>query len=202
MRLSTWYRNIEELPLHIFIKAQVEKDVRALIISGNPSIEDLSITWNDLVLQYNEAIGDTKTTMLLFIYKELALLAITVREIDLLITALRKRYNAFFHQQLNLICECDFPLSECQLYSSAYHNLLDRYEKRSKGIRREIKIKEMEYDALQEGGEGPAPTRAYYDCVLITLTDFSKVPIDDRITVFVYCERVRRLNAYCKKMNK
>lgn len=188
--------------MRLFIKCQLKKDLTYLIISGKPTDEQLSISWSDICQAFSEAIGDTKTTMRLFLYKEMALIAITMTEIQLLISALRKRYTPYFHQQLDLLCECSLSLAECQAYSSAYHNCLDRYEKRSKSLAREMKLKQIAYEAMGQGSEGPEPTQAYYDCVFITLTDFAKVNITDEISAFTYCERVRRLNEYCKKMSK
>lgn len=199
---SMWYHNIHELPLWVFIKCQLEKNVNYLIRSGNPSIEELEASWASIVQEFHEAIGDDQTTMRLFVYKEMALLAIVIREIHILIYALRKRYVPFFHKQLDLLCECELDLETCQAYSSAYHNVLDRYEKRAKMFARELKLKEIEYAALENGAKGKPPTLAYYDSTLITLTDFAKVPVTDQVNTFTYCERVRRLNEYCKKQNK
>jgi hypothetical protein len=45
------------------------------------------------------------------------------------------------------------------------------------------------------------PTRAYFESILITLSDHAGYHIKDDITVYEFGERIRRLNHYIKKLN-
>lgn len=171
-----------------------------MILSGEPALEDLQTAWGDLLAQYHSAIGDTATTMRFFLYKEMALLAITIREVYFLIECLRRRYHKFFHAQLDLLLECTIELDESD--PQKYYANLNRYLKRSKSIQADIDLKKIEYESLKEGGKAERFTHEYYESMLITLTDHSKVHITDQISTFAYCERVRRFNKYVKSLKK
>lgn len=196
------YRSIYELPLYAFIKCDIEGDLSALIISGTHSDEDLSLAWTDILSEFHEAIGETTTTMRLFLWKEILLLRINLIEIDLCLKALRSRYEFFFHNKLNLLLECSIEIGK-DPSDKAYKKGLQRYKTRTVSITTMIKLKEAQLEAMDKNeADKPKATRGYYDNTLISLTDFAKVAVTDQITTYVYCERVRRLNAYIKSQKK
>lgn len=195
--LSMWYRNIHELPLYAWIRAEVHEDLSALVISGDPDMTDVSRTWSEMQGDFRDAIGDTKTTMRLFVYKEMALMSLQLQGIYIMIDGMRLAYHPFFHKELNKQLECDIQWDHTD--REAHFAALERYHKRTATIRRQIKLKEIEYESMKQGAVGPKPSDAYYQSVLITLTDFAKVPVTDQVSTFTYCERVRRLNEYVRK---
>ena len=78
---SKWYQNIHELSMRVFKKVQLEGDLRALIIEGEPDAEALSLSWDRIVSAYHEAKGDITVLRRLVIYKEMSLLTINLREV-------------------------------------------------------------------------------------------------------------------------
>lgn len=194
---STWYRSIHELPLHAWIRAEVHEELSALVTSGSPDMDEVARTWSEMQTDFRDAIGDTKTTMRLFIYKELALMSLQLQGIYIMIDGMRLAYHPFFHKELNKQLECDIQWDPND--REAHFAALQRYHKRTATIRRQIKLKEIEYESMKQGAVGPKPSDAYYQSVLITLTDFAKVPVTDQISTYTYCERVRRLNEYVRK---
>lgn len=196
------YRSIHELPLYAFIKCDLKGDLSHLIISGRPDNEEVQAAWSDILSEFHEAIGETSTTMRLFLYREILLLRINLTEVNLCMKALRSRYHPFFHNKLNLLLECIIEMGT-DPSNEQYSNALERYSKRTKNITMLIRLKESQLEAMNKNEEDqPKTTQAYYDNVLITLTDFAKVPVTDQVTTYVYCERVRRLNAYVKSQKK
>lgn len=198
--LSTWYRNINELPLYAFIRADVDDDLQALVITGSPTEKELEKAWADISGEYHDAIGDTKTIQRLFIFKELSLMALQLQGIYILIDGIKHRYHPFFHDELNKQLECDIQWDHTDI--DAHFKAILRYHKRTGAIKRQIALKTVEYESMKQGAVGPKATRSYYESILITLSDFAKLPITDQISTFTYCERVRRLNEYVRKSKK
>lgn len=201
---GTWYHSIYETPMSVFIRCQLQSDVTALIIEGPVLPRDLLDAWSQLVSAYHEAIGNTETIRRFFLYKEIGLLAIVLREIYLSIEALKYQYVPFFHSKLDQLLECSLPLDQQEFGTEAYFTMLRRYFKRSSSVSRALRLKEMEFDALDKGDPATKQKtdRGYYDKIFISLTDHAKVHIDDSITVFVFCERVRRMTEAFKQVKK
>lgn len=197
---ATWYRNIHELPFWCFRECQLNGTLNLLVKSGLPDSETLAAAWDVILGQYHEAIGDTATIRRLIIYKDISLLTINLKEVYECVIALRRRYHSFFHDKLNALLECNIDLDPNDPMS--YMKNLSRYLKRSASIKRNLELKKIEYHAIKEGAVGAKATRAYYDDVLITLSDHAKYEITENITVYVYCERFRRLTAHIKAQKK
>lgn len=197
-RSTVTYHSIHELPLYLFIKADVHNDLSVL---GHPSPEATSAAWNIMLSQYHETIGDIAVTMRLHLFKAITLLRIDYSSIFILVNALRSRYVAYFHRQLNLLTNADFVMPENPA-DPAYKSTLLRYIKRSKSLEQHIRLKEIELENLKEGAEkAPKTTLAYYEDTLISLSDHAKLPITDQISTYTYCARVKRLTDYIKRQN-
>src|SRR4029079_10802111 len=66
---SVLYTSIHKLPLCRFIDVAVDEHFHSLVISGNPSPEEMKSAWDDILLQYNDAIGATKGNKSISAYK-------------------------------------------------------------------------------------------------------------------------------------
>lgn len=188
--------------MRLFKRVQLHNDLRALVIEGCPTDEELESAWDGIVGEYHATKGDVSVLRRLVIYKAQSLLTINLREVYECVLILRdpRQYHKKFHHKLNMLLECDLELDPTKI--DAYMKTLGRYLKRSSSIKRAIQLKQIEYDAIKEGAVGKKADEAYYDGMFITLSDYAKYRIDDSITVFEYCERCKRLNNFIKAQQK
>jgi hypothetical protein len=203
------YRSITSLPLCKFIDVIVDKNLSALIISGYPSKEELESAWADIQTQYADAIGDQEHRLYLTLYKEVHILAITLEQIESLIRFLEQLAPYDIpHEQLeplwkalNSLLFTSFKFNPDN--KDEYLKLLKGCYNRSRSIKIDMDLKLANFKSIEEKqGEGQGYTRELFQSILITISDFAKYEIWDTITVFVFCERLRRYNQYRAQIEK
>jgi hypothetical protein len=197
---SKLYHSINQLPLSKFIELQVDDNLSALIISGLPTLLELQIAKAQIEAEYADAMGDHEHKLYLALYKDITFLSITLSQIEMLIECLHQIYYEPFVKKLNGLLFTNYVFDWSN--PDAYHNLLKGCFNRSRGYKLDLDLKIMEFDAIRKKNEGSAPTREYFQRILIIISDHAHYPIQDSVTVFEFCERLKRWNAYCKMMEE
>jgi hypothetical protein len=196
------FRNITELPLSNYIDGTVNGNISAIIKSGvcQDDIELLQ-AWADINQQYAEAIGDHEQKLFLSLYKEVNKLAIVIDEVAKLVSLLEKYYVKEFADILNNILGTTFKFEVKD--PESYDKDLKRCLTRSKGYKVQLDLKASQLKAIQERQRpGVGPTHEYYQSVLITLSDHAGYRVDNSITVFEFCDRIKRLNKQLEEAKK
>lgn len=197
---SNIFRSINVLPLHKFIDCIVNKNLAALTINGMPSPEELAFAWTNILQQYSDAIGDAEFRLYANKTKELALYTINYNLVNTLIDVLRKEYNKNLCNELNGLLKTTFKFNYQN--KEEYEKELSRCYNRAKVFKINIDLLQKQVSELEkkfETKEG-TPSETYYQSTLITLSDHAKYPITDAITVFEFCERIKRFNHYCEQL--
>lgn len=198
---SKYYSTISELPLRRFIQVVVDNNIYALIITGKPTDDELYQAWEDIRSEYTDAIKDYESKMIISLEKELLRIKITYQQIVELIDVLKKVYTVQFARELNKLLKSSFKFDVTK--PEEYDKELQNATNRSKGIKIEMDLKQINFDAIvskRAATKSEKPTREYFHGILITLSDFAKYLIsEDSITVFEFCERIRRLNQHLEK---
>lgn len=83
-----------------------------------------------------------------------------------------------------------------------YHANLKRCLMRKSGLKIDLDLKKIQYEALTKGADHPVfkLSREYFQNILITLSDYVKYAVQDNITVYEFCDRIRRFNKYYEEM--
>lgn len=197
-----YYKSINELPLSRFIDCLVDNNLFALIISGEPEKDLLEAVWEEILFDYNEAIGDNESKMYFQLFKEVHLLLITMKEIEMNIQILSFEYDKKYADNLNALLETDFAFDFSD--QEKYHKELSRCKNRSKGIFIQYEIKNTQFEALKKKNDNKdfKVNREYFQNILITLSDHAKYEIKDNITVYQFCERIKRFGQFIKTIEK
>lgn len=195
-----WYQHITELPLNKYIDCVVDDNVYALVISGQPSDFDLSLTWVQIQQEYSDITGDNEHRMYVLLYRDIKALEMTLKLIHYLVEQMKKVYHEEFARRLNALLKTSFEFDYRQ--PEKYFNELTRCITRSKGIKIDLSLKMVQFEAIQNKNKekGSKPTREYFQSILITLSDHAKYPVQDSITVYEFSERLRRFTKYCEQM--
>lgn len=196
---STYYQHIAQLPLNRFIDVVVDSNIYALVITGSPTLNELHDAWQTISIEYADAIKDQESRLLFSTEKELNRLKLAYHVIIDALGVLKNYYTPQFANVVNELLRTSFKFDI--RFPDDYDNDIKRAYNRSKGIKIDIDLKQMSYEALKEKilSSTKKPTREYFQAILITLSDFVKYEIRDTITVFEFCDRIRRLNDYNDK---
>jgi hypothetical protein len=191
------YLHITELPLNRFISALVDGNLQVLVIEGNPSQEELAQAWKDIEEEYLDAVGLSEVRMERELYVEIQRLEANLFLARIAIEQLQRSYHPEFARHLNILLRTNFTFDPNEPVK--YFALLKNCYNRTGGMKIDLDLKLIQYQAIKEKREsegGEAYSRAYFHTVLITLSDFAGYQLPDTMTVFEYCDRIRRLNEY------
>lgn len=194
---ASYFENIHDLPLNKFIDCIVDNNLSALTISGYPTEEQLTVAWDYILSQYSELIGTQEYRMYVQLYKDIAVLKITLDQITIATGILQVVYDPFFANEVNklLRTDCKFNWSDQKSYQAECTKCLNR----SKALKIKLDLKKMQFEALEKKNSnkvGAKMDRQYFTSILITLSDHAKYRIEETIKMSEYCERIKRFSDY------
>jgi hypothetical protein len=199
---AKWYRHITELPLNRFIDVIVDDNFAALIITGYPPIEELIQAWGQIKGEYADAIENHEHKMYVSLFKDVSILALNLQTINCLLEMLEQIYVPQFVTAINKILNTSFQFEPGDPVK--YTATIKNCRMRSKAIKINLDMKQMRMDAMQEKGDEPGAkaTRGYFQSILITLSNHVKYPVQDSISVYEFCDRMKRYNRECEEIRK
>lgn len=204
-QISNWYRNINELPLKHFETCIVESNLAALVISGFPPPNELHNAWKNILSEYTDAVSDAEHKIYMSIFKEVSILKITVDQIRILISSLKKQYIPYFCDELRSILKVDYDLDPSKGMDK-YLEQLKRCESRSKSIKIKLDLKRIEFESIEQkynkGNVEQLPTSSYYTQMLVILSKHAGYRLTKDIFVSEYCEHIRQYKKHIEVMNK
>lgn len=194
------YRHIIDCPLREFIKFTVDDNLYALVISGKPTEDELSEAGANLVMEFDDRMGDGESKMYLELLKEVTLLNCDYEMIQSIILPMLSRVHLqYMADELNAIIKYDPPFAFDPEYPVQYRKDLKRCDTRSKSILIQYQLKKAELDQMIDKNKGhEKATKEHYYSILSALSRHNKFHVTDHITVFDYCEFVKEYNAYYK----
>ncbi|HUR65466.1 MAG TPA: hypothetical protein VMZ03_03880 [Chitinophagaceae bacterium] len=204
---SKWYLHITDLPLRNFIDVSVDGNLAALTISGFPAQEDLLAAWQNIQVEYADAIGNHGHRMHSILYRDMSVLDTNIKSIECLVDVMQKVVSPSLQDIINeygkrlnrlLLTQYKFDLKD----QENYHANLKRCLMRKSGLKIDLDLKKIQYEALTKGADHPVfkLSREYFQNILITLSDYVKYAVQDNITVYEFCDRIRRFNKYYEEM--
>lgn len=195
-----YYQSIGKLPLYKFVLCQQENNLQYLVISGSPSEKELAYAWSDLSSQYMDAMGDAEYKHYVTTYKDLTKIELTIETVEAAIECLKCFPNTdlieFLNKTLNTKFKFDYTKKE------EYDKNLKRCYQRSRTLIVQRDLLRIKFQAISKKFEGDKQADPdYYPKCLISLSDHAGYRVTDRITVFEFCERMRRMIAHYEKQN-
>lgn len=196
------YTSITDLPLRNFIEVLVDGNYARLIRSGYPGEIEIKEAWTKIMAEYSDQEGTHENKLWLNLMKDVAILETTLVQINTLVEILQQVYYEPFCQRLNSLLYTSFTFNPDQ--PEEYQKLLKGCLNRSKSLKIDLDLKRLNITAIEEKAqnEGAPYTREYFQSILITVSDHAKYHITDSITVFEFCERIKRFNNYCEQVKQ
>jgi hypothetical protein len=200
---ATFYRSISNLPLFKYRDCTVNGNLSALIISGFPPESELRSAWLDIQQEYADVIGDNEQRNYLNALKEVNILNCTLEQIKICIDWLRKclpflpndsiqEYVNKFGSDINTFVDAAYVFDHND--QDRYLKNLDNAERRSKGVMLSLQVAMANEEALRPAAGNQKPDEAYFQNMLINLSDAAGYYITDTITVLEFAQRIKRLN--------
>ena len=197
------------MPLSKYIECLVNKNLNALTISGFPTREELQDAWFEIQQQYADAMGDNEQRAYFELMREAGLLKGAYEQVGLCAKRLyfieeyffsgpehplyedAKTFIERFGREINRLTNSKFDFKD----HSNFHKNIQRCINRSVSLKISYELKYSQLKAIEDKFEkGEEPTKSYFYSILITLSDHAKYQLNDSITVFEFCERIKRLN--------
>ena len=196
------YRSIVNLPLYLFIDATVDEKLNSIVISGYPEQNEIESAWQELLTQYNEAMGDNESRLYFSLHKQILQREIDLQRVNLGVEILRGCYVKEIETFLNGIFFTAITLDPEDRES--YYRILDTFLNRSKSITLDLDLKRMQYESIKAKNKDKEskPTREYFISIRMNLSNHAKFEVTDKISVFEFCQRVQELNKYCESLTK
>jgi len=207
---SQWtaYQNISELPLYLFIDASVDDKISGLVKTGFPTEMEIQGIWQEIMIQFNEAMGDNESRRIFSLHKQIKSKDVTRDLINKALFMLRHpdrltpkgiaKFEKFLNDTLysNIVLDLEDK--------DEYEDQLQVFKNMAASITLAIDMHMIEYKALKDKKKsvGQKPDRIYYQTVLLNLSDHAGYEVTDKISTFEFCERFRRLNNFIDRNKK
>jgi hypothetical protein len=209
LKSAEYHTTIYKLPLATFIDVAVDGDLNLLTISGQPTKVQLAEAWESISEQYNDVIasGSAETWGLINLYKAAMRNDSRIKAIESFISVMQTVYVKQFANAINKILHTSFKFDHTN--KPQYYSELKRALQRSKGFKVQLQIEQSKILAnlakkqLSAGQKPEKPTREYFMALLLNVSDAAGFDIDERqITVYKFCERLKRHNRTIEKMQE
>jgi hypothetical protein len=179
----------------------VDGNLTALVKSGYAGQNEIIEAWKQIQIEFADTIGNHEYVMYRNCIKEITVLNISLGAISAMVDVLRKVYSKGIAERLNKALGIKFDFDHTK--PEQYQKLLDGCVNRSKSIKIKIDLLEIQQKGMhKKHNQGEKTSREYYQSILITLSDHAKYQVNDTITVFEFCDRIKRFNKFSEQEKK
>ncbi len=190
-------QRLQEINVHDFVRCYAYGELNRIILDGEFTEEELLDQWEILQMMYFDEVGGLRFQNSFASYKQLLLMRTDVDSIILLRELLTKYYYKPFALELNEICETDYEFNPEDL-ENYLEEINEAADCQLRYLRMEIQLKEIELEHQKKEEENSEHTteeiteESFYEN-LIDLGNHSKIHLDDKISMFEYCKRIKKL---------
>ncbi len=179
-RSFTLYDNCNICPLSVYVDLVCNNNLRSLIISGNPTDDEVEIAKISLILEFSELSGNTQTHSVNNLLKGIYMSRMQIKSIEMCI---------------NLISSGRYSVAKDYLKSIGISKVDVKYLQgviKSKVIN--LKKDISRYDSLVKESGSKKPTAQFYNHQLAVLSKYLKFDVPMSITLAKYAEYLKLYN--------
>lgn len=200
-RLFALHRSCDTLPLEAFIRALCEGDKSGLVISGDPTVEEIDEAWWVIYAHYVDLSQTNDIKYSLMLQNEVVMLDARLKRIDLIVKSLRIQYDLDLIEILRKDYNYRFAFQENN--PVGFNRDLEAVIARSQRWDIQLQMKRGELKAYNDAQEGEKPEKVYFTTILIRLSDHAgyRLRIED-MTVAEFAIRKQDYLQYVEQMKK
>lgn len=195
---------IHKIPLNVFIDALVDHDFSGLILEGEPDEAEISAAWENILNEYNDALGDDGNKAYVIAYREYMQARINYDMVNQYIELLNNYYVPKWADELNFMVNGTFDFQGAVNRDiDEYRGMLKNCFARNKANLMRVnlaKIKIEEFAKVQGAATAVKPDRGYFTKVMVNLKNKNNREIPETISTYEFCVLVSQYQQYVKMM--
>lgn len=197
-----YYETCEECPLSVFEKCLIHGNLKSLIISGEPSPEELAMVWANLYAEFTDLNQDGEQLYILKLRCDVQLLSTEIYEVDTILYFLQPAMLPFSIKKKDELLGIlnDYDLPTVINFSEDYSDKLQMIDNRMAVKRMQLANKEGELISYLKERENESVDKHYFRRMLRRLSQFRGHQISiNNITVLDF---VLDMNDYLNQNSK
>lgn len=201
-RIGRYYRNIEELPLSVFIEIITKDDINLLVYGGSVDPEILRYTWDKVLEEYLDATFSDEDRHLISLIASANLLEFNITKAKAIIKYLFYRFDSDMITLLIKMGASDspYPYQGTEASKDAW---LKRVTAKVKKWQHTLKEIVTEIERIQPPKDDKKVSRSYFDDTLTKLSGHFKYHIDEnKITVSRYLSMYKEFKNHLLSLQK
>lgn len=183
-----------------FLDAYIDGNLKSLIISGNPTEQEINEAWAGIYEEYVDLMGDKNQKFYLEVSKETMILKAKIALIESSIFLLSKIYIKQVADRVVKILGGKFNFDFFN--KEAYEKDIQGLKIRSKSLSIEYKLKQSQLETLEAEQKGEKPTRDLFIVIFINLRGYYKYHVPNTISVLEFCKMLKELIHHTEKINQ
>lgn len=199
--------SIHKLPLEIFIDCLVDEDYAGLIVEGEPTAEEIKEVWDNILLEFNDAISSDGQGQFVGFTKQYYQTKLRYDKANNYIELLNYYYThekivvAKWIRELNRLIDLKyvFDREKPELFEKYLRSCSSR--NKTTLVKMELVRIQLEQLAVIQGNKPEIkPDRSYFTQVMINLKEHGGREIPYTISTFEFCVLVNRYSQYVKQV--
>lgn len=195
------YHTCSECPLSVFIKCLVDSDIYALVISGTPTVEDISEAWANLFSEYLDLNNDNEAVYILNLQKDICILQNKIDIVEALLFSLTAVYDkrlVAILEDYDIFIDLETPQTEKE-----YLEAINIADIRLAPVRLNLETKNKELNEYKAGKDAQTIDAQYFQRMLVRLSKHQGYKIiAEQTTVAEFILLTEEFFEYYKKENK
>ena len=187
---ASLHRTCKTLSITGFKTAYCNNDLRALIISGTPTDNELKDAWDEIVFEYATLFKNEDSQYLFELSQRISLLKIHIAFVDYAVVLLRAKYQSEEQTDQDILNELNalgYDISFDENYPEEYVKSLNRIVSLCKTNVFDLEEQQKEYDRLNKTTGGKKQSEEDFDANIMMLSKYQHFPIDeDKVSIYKY----------------
>ena len=200
MQAVKLYTSCYDTPMSAFISCVVDENYNALVVSGNPTPEQIQSAWDGIYEQYSELSKNTVYSEYVQRLKEHTIVLHQINGLTAGLTALR---FAWYPDVANALRSLGFQVPASQPIGKKYFELLDGLSRQLSGLHTRLKMLDKMMQDSVKNQQGKAAKRSDFIRAASVMSKFMGFRVDlNDLTVAEYIEYQNQMVEYSRKQTK
>lgn len=200
MQAVKLYTSCYDVPMSAFISCVVDENYNALVVSGNPTPEQIQAAWDGIYEQYSELSHNTVYSEYVQRLKEHTIVFTQINGLTAGITVLR---YGDYPDVIASLRKLGFSVPETPLNPKKYIELIESLSRQLSGLHTRLKMLDKMLKDAVKSQQGKAAKRSDFVRAASVMSKFMGFRVDlNDITVAEYIEYQNQMIEYSRKQPK
>lgn len=184
------HQTCKTLSIARFKAAYCNNNLNALVISGEPTADQLQDAWNEILFEYASLFKTEESEYVFSLRKEIELLKLHITTVDYSVYTLQLHFfdnGSTDNDIINQLVELGYEVTADTSDPVAYINQLKRCVSLCKTNVFDLEQLEKEYERAQKTTGGKKITEEDFDANIVMVSKYMHYPIDeDTVTIYKF----------------